>query len=340
MNTPLVSIIIVNWNGLQWLKGCLPTIEKQTYANREIIIVDNASTDGSVAWIQKQYPSVLVIENDINKGYAEGNNIGYEHAKGKYIVFLNNDTKMAKEAVSELVSYCEANKDVGCVQSKIILMDDEKRLDAYGAFLTPTGFLYHYGFNEKDAKEYEKEIEVYSAKGACMMFSTEVLKEIEVEGKVFDERFFAYFEETDVCHRVWLIGKRIVVVPSSIIYHKVGATSSAMNNAFIQYHSFKNRMNTYLKNFEWKTICWMGILHMGICLGIIVIVAAKGNWGLVRGIAQSVWWNGKQLKATLRKRKIVQESIRKVSDRMIMNKVMKCPTIAYYYNTFKMSAMS
>ena len=244
-----VSIIIVNWNGLRWLTDCFTSLYKQNYINFEIIFVDNASKDGSVSWVKKHYPDTKIIVNSENLGFAGANNVGYRKAKGEYVLFLNNDTRVTKNFLTELVNVLESDTLIAGAQSKILLMDKPDIHDSVGAFLTPTGFLYHYGFGRKDQAKYNKQINLYTAKGACMIFKADVLNRVAINGNIFDPDYFAYFEESDLCHRIWLAGYRIVYAYTSVIYHKMGATSSSMNNSFIQYHSFKNRIRSYLKNF-------------------------------------------------------------------------------------------
>src|SRR5690606_11519646 len=110
-------------------------------------------------------------------------NIGYRKATGDYILFLNNDTEVTRHFLKELVHVLDNNKSIGGVQSKILLMDDRSRLDSVGAFLTNTGFLYHYGIAKPDSEKYNKQISVYSAKGACMMFRKDVLDKILVNSE-------------------------------------------------------------------------------------------------------------------------------------------------------------
>src|SRR3989344_3605371 len=206
MKKDLVSVIIINWNGLEHLQKCLPSLYGQNYKKIEVIVVDNGSIDDSVSWLNKKYPKVKIVKNKENKGFAEANNQGYEITTGEYILFLNNYTKVTKTFLTELLKVLKSNDLIGGVQSKLLLMDSPTRLDSVGSYLTNTGFLYHLGVYAEDSKKYSKQLEVYSAKGACMLLKREVLKKVEVEGEIFDSRYFAYFEETDMCHRVWLAG--------------------------------------------------------------------------------------------------------------------------------------
>ncbi len=329
-NRPLVSIIIVNWNGIRWLPDCFGSLAKLEYKNYEIIFVDNASEDDSVEWIKKHYPKTKILINKENVGFADANNIGYRKAKGEYVLFLNNDTRVTKTFLTELVNVLETDKTIGGAQSKIFLMDKPDTLDSVGAFLTPTGFLYHYGFGKKDQPKYDKQIDLYTAKGACMIFKREVLEKVAIDGNIFDPDYFAYFEESDLCHRVWLSGRRIVYAYKSIIYHKMGATSSSMNNAFIQFHSFKNRIRTYIKNFEAPSLFTYVPLHIMFCQLYACVSFIEGKWSLAWAIERALLWNCVHLGHTLQLRNILQKRIRQVEDGQFMRAISHTPPLGYY----------
>lgn len=331
----LVSIVIVNWNGLQWLKLCLPSLKKQKYSPVEIILVDNASTDGSIEWTHKNYPHVTIHKNANNLGFAKGNNIGYRIARGEYILFLNNDTTVLSDFLMELVEKIKSDPDIAGAQSKLLLMNDHARLDAVGAFLTPTGFLFHWGFGQLDRKKYDKTEDLYTTKGACMIFRKNILEKVAINSNVFDPDYFAYFEESDLCHRVWLTGKRIVYAPKSVVYHKMGGTSTGMDNAFIQYHSFKNRIRTYIKNLELGNLFKFIPVHLSMCEFFSLVALLRGNVALSWAIQRAFWWNIKSLSSTLRERAYVQSTIRKVSDDHFFSRVMRRPSINYYLSLSK-----
>ena len=335
MTHPLVSIIIVNWNGIRWLSGCFGSLARQDWRNYEVIFVDNASIDGSVRWVQKQYPKAKIIVNKSNLGFADANNIGYKIAKGKYVLFLNNDTSVEKHFLTKLVEKLENDTTIGGVQSKMLLMDEPTRLDAIGAFFTYTGFLYHYGFHAKNTKELNKEIDVYTAKGACMMFRKSVLDTVAINGNIFDPSYFAYFEETDLCHRVWLFGQRITYVPQSVIHHKAGGTSTGMNNSFIQYHSFKNRIQSYLSNLEIQTLLILLPVHIFLTISFASTAFLRGRWKLTTAVIRAILWNLYHMKETLRKRTYVQGNIRRQSDFQVLGSITKNPGIRYYIQLAK-----
>jgi hypothetical protein len=327
---PLVSIIIVNWNGKRWLEGCLPSLSKVTYGNVEWIIVDNASTDGSAQWIKKRYPKIILVGNSENLGFSHANNLGYKKASGDYILFLNNDTKVKPDFITELLKPFTTDRKIGGVQSKIFLMDDPTRLDSIGAFLTPTGFLFHNCLGGHDKPELDKQIDLYTAKGASMMFRRDVLKRVEVDGWIFDPEYFAYFEETDLCHRVWLAGFRIVYAYKAIIYHKMGATSIKLVSAWVQFNSYKNRINSYIKNFGLLKMIFILPFHIVLCHVLAVIFLFKGNPSWFIAIEKAIWWNILHLPKTLDNRRIVQTQIRKRPDSEFFSRIMKYPKAGYY----------
>ncbi len=334
-NNPLVSIIIVNWNGKQWLPDCFNSLARQDWKNYEIIFVDNASPDGSVDWVRGHYPKAKILINEKNLGFADANNVGFRKAKGKYVLFLNNDIRVTKTFLSILVDFLEHHKDVAGVQSKLLLMDAPDRLDAIGAFFTNTGFLYHYGFHAKDSEKLDKIIDIYTTKGACMMFRKSALDKISINGDIFDPSYFAYFEETDMCHRVWLNGYRIQYVPQSVIYHKAGGTSTTMNNSFIQYHSFKNRIQSYVTNLSTGTLLVLMPVHLALTGGFALAAFLRGKWRLGLSVISAVGWNIVHMSATMAKRSYVQIRIRKLSDKELLPRITRNQGIQYYRKLLK-----
>jgi GT2 family glycosyltransferase len=330
MKNKLVSIIVVNWNGLRWLPDCFDSLAKQDWKNYEIIFVDNASEDESVSWVKKHYPKTKVVTNKTNLGFSDANNVAYKAASGEFVLFLNNDTRVTKTFLTELVKVLERDGNIGGAQSKILLMDHPDTHDSVGAFLTPTGFLYHYGFRQKDSTKFDKQIDLYTAKGACMMFRKSVLDEVAINGNIFDPDYFAYFEETDMCHRVWIAGFKTVYAYKSVIYHKMGATSSSMNNALIQYHSFKNRIHTYIKNLGSKSLWQVVPLHLFLCICYATYSILRGKFRLGFAVLKAIWWNIKHFSDMVRSRRFIQESIRNKSDVEFFPIIMKYPSLSYY----------
>lgn len=327
LNNPLVSIIIVNWNGLKYLKNCFESVINSNYKNYEIVFVDNGSTDGSIEFVMNNYPQTIIIENKENLGFAEANNQGINASSGDYILFLNNDTIVTETFLIELVNILKDNINIGACQSKMLLMGQPNILDATGSFLTPTGFLQHEGIYEVDTGQYNQTREIFSAKGACMIVRRSVLDKVGV----FDKDFFAYFEETDLCWRIWLAGYKIIFVPDSLIYHKMGGTSTKMNIPFIEFHSFKNRISSLLKNLSAVNLIKIMPIHIFLCCGVCLLyVFMRKPYNSVE-IMRAILWNIMNFRRTLDKRTIVQRQIRKVSDKQLFSTNMKKVNFKYYF---------
>lgn len=319
----LISIIIPNWNGKEFLKKCLDSIECIHYRNIEIIFVDNASSDGSCEFVESNYPSVKIIKSDKNLGFAEGCNIGFEKSCGDYILFLNNDTEVTPNFLSILVEDLKNRQNLAGIQPKILLMDDPSIIDSICGFMTSTGLLYHFGYGQsaKDPK-YDKPIEIFSMKGVAMLFKRSILEKVGL----FDPDFFAYFEETDLCHRIWLAGYKIAYNPKAIIYHKGQATAKKLPSAFVQFHSFKNRINSYIKNLDSPNLVKILPIHLLVCF---VMSVAWPRYFIA--IHKAIWWNISTFKKTLKKRKKIQGEIRKVKDKYFLPKLSRKVKFSYYF---------
>lgn len=322
----LVSIIIINWNGKNFLKVLLPSIKKNSYKNYEIIIVDNGSTDGSFEYVARNFPKSIIIKNNSNLGFAKANNQGLERAKGEMVLFLNNDTKVTKNFLAVLVNKLNSDKKNGACQPKILLSERKDTLDSIGSFLTNTGFLYHYGFEAKNSKKLDKQIKLFSGKGSCLLFKKKVLDEI---GN-FNEDFFAYFEETDLCWRLWLAGYHVLYIPEAQIFHKSWGTARKLKQETINFHSFKNRIASLLLNLGTFNLVKILPVHLITCFFIVFFYLITGKPKIGLAIMQAIYWNLKHLNEILKKRKLVQIKIRKVGDSILLPEIMKNASLAFY----------
>lgn len=331
MTKKLISVIIINWNGKKHLSYCLSSLERINYPNFEVIVVDNASIDGSVEYIKKNFSQVKVIQNKKNLGFAEANNIGFKKAKGEYILLLNNDTKVTPNFLTELVRVMESDKKIGAVQPKIIFMDS-KRLQAGGSFLTKTGFLYHFGCQKNpDDKKYNQPLEIFSTSGSCLLIRRKVIEKVGL----FDPDFFCYFEETDFCWRVWLAGYKILYLPTAMIYHKGSQTARRLKLSFVEFHSFKNRICSLIKNLGALELFKILPVHLIFCQLAVLGFFIKGQLADAWAIYKAIGWNFLCLRETLEKRRKIQGKIRKISDRRLMPKIKRPVRPLYYYYLFK-----
>jgi len=327
----LVSLIILNWNGKHFLNDCLKSVSRIKYKPLEVIVVDNNSTDGSQEFVKKNYPKFKLIENKENFGFAEGNNIGFRASKGEYVMFLNNDTKVEPDFINFLIDDFKTDKKIGCLQPQMRVMKDRKILDEAGSFMSFTGFLYHYGYRKSyKLEKYNKKREIFSAKGACIIFPRKVLDKIGV----FDKDFFIFFEETDLCFRVWLAGYTVMYEPKSVIYHFVGGDTSSSNKYNYErrmYLTFKNMNLSYIKNFGTKNFLTIYPIFFTVQFCVILYSIVKLRFGVVGAIFRAYLWNLLNLKSTLIKRKKIQHKLRKVSDSSLNKHIKLSPRLSYYY---------
>ncbi len=326
---PLVSVIILNWNGKKFLRTCLSSLSRIRNFRIEIIVVDQNSSDDSVSYVRKTFPKVKVLASKNNNGFAGGNNIGAGAAAGKYLLFLNNDTKVTTNFLIPLIAACQRDQHIGCIQPEMRVMDHPHVLDEAGAYLTMSGFLYHYGYRKEHLLPmYRTTRVVFSAKGACMLIPKEAFD--RVGG--FDDDFFIFFEETDLCHRLWLAGYKVLYLPESYIYHVAGGdTTDTYNYERRVYLTFKNMNCSYLKNFGLLFFFTIYPVFLLFQLSVLVYFLASFRFGVAKAILSGWWWNIVNMKSTLQKRNNIQHSLRIVSDRAIRSSIYYNPGLYYYF---------
>ena len=333
MGNNLISIIITNYNGLKWLKKCLDSLFSQTYNDFEIILVDNGSTDDSIKFLEENYRDerLKIVRSEKNLGFAGGNNLGFNNSKGEYILLLNNDTWVENDFLKEFMNAFANDKKIGCVQSKILLMDEKDRLDTVGAYWTNSSFLYYFGsYKKDDSDKYNEPMPFFSCKGASMMIKREIVNKI---GNLFDEDFWCYYEDTDLCNMIWSMGYDCWYWPDAVCYHANGGTALNFKSDYVQFHNFKNKLLSFLKNYEIKTLTFILPIYLILCIIISFIWLLSGKVSNFLAIYKSFFWNIKNINKTLEKRKIVQS--RKIkSDKEIFKIVKQNPRIEYYFYLF------
>jgi len=321
-----VSVIIVNWNGIRYLEKCLKSVLSTDFPHFEVILVDNASTDDSVAFVKERFghdQRLKIVQNKRNVGFAEGSNIGLKHAKGKYIVFLNNDTEVNSQWLEELVKVLQSDGSVGAAQSKLLLMNERNRFDCAGGFIDYYGYSWERGRNEEDEGQYDRVADVFYAKGAAMIVKRELLDMVGT----FDPKFFMYFEETDLCWRIWLRGYRVVFVPSSKVYHVAGGT--AKQTFFSKYFLIRNHIRMIIKNYARKNLVKMVTRVLIIEFRKSIGFMLKNDSSQVRILVKALVWNLSNLRETWQRRQRCQQIIRRVPDEFVMKRVMLQPLFPF-----------
>lgn len=242
---PKAAIIIPNWNGKDRLKQCLGAVKSQSFKDFETIVVDNGSTDGSVEFL-KNHSWVKVVALDKNYGFAGGVNAGIKTAQAEYVALLNNDAIPAADWLEKLVASLESHPEVGAVTSKILNSRKGRKglIDSTGDYQSIWGLPFPRGRDEKDEGQYDDKLEVFGVSGGASLYRYSMLKKIGL----FDERFFAYFEDVDLSFRAQLAGYKNRYCPEAVVFHEIGATSGGHRTAFTRYHSAKNLYYLSLKN--------------------------------------------------------------------------------------------
>ncbi len=244
MSKPKVSVVVVNYNGKKFLDKCLSSLKNQTYPNFEIILVDNASSDGSVEYVKEHFSEIHIIENPKNYGFAKGNNIGIKVAKGELIATLNTDTEVTQLWIEELVKGITSSKEVGMCASKMLFMKNPEIINSTGICISRSGACWDRGMFERDNGQYQSIEEVFGPCAGAAMYRKSMLEEIGL----FDEDFFAYMEDVDLAFRGRLGGWKCMYVPNAVVYHFHGGTAG-VGSDFSIYYGNRNILWNSVKNF-------------------------------------------------------------------------------------------
>lgn len=233
---PKVVVIIPNWNGASELRDSLDSLFRQT-VKPHIIVVDNGSKDESVAIIRKHYPTVELIQHSVNKGYAGGVNPGFKVAikeQYKYAAPFNNDAVADPHWLQNLIQALDQDPSLGIATCKLTSADG-KSLDSTGDYYTTWGLPYPRGRGETNIHKYDRETDVFGASGGASLYRIAMLQEIGL----FDEKFFAYYEDVDLSFRAQLAGWKVRYVPSALVYHATSTTGNKIKG-FFTYQTMKN----------------------------------------------------------------------------------------------------
>jgi GT2 family glycosyltransferase len=219
-SNPLISVIIVNYNGKKFLSDCLSSLLCQSYFPFEVIMIDNASNDGSVEYTNKNFPQVNVIVQSSNRGFAGGTNAGIRVAKGEFILTLNNDTIVDPQMLKEIVRPMLAESCVGVCGSKMLLSDG--RINSTAICISRSGAAWDRGMGEPDDGQYDDAEEVFGSCAGAALYRKAMFDEIGL----FDEDFFLYMEDVDLAFRARLSGWKCIYVPTARVVHFHGGTAA------------------------------------------------------------------------------------------------------------------
>ncbi|SEM63837.1 hypothetical protein SAMN05192574_101281 [Mucilaginibacter gossypiicola] len=283
-NTPKVAVVILNWNGLKYLKQFLPSVLSSTYPNLEIVMGDNASSDDSVAFMRENYPSVRIIQNDKNYGFTGGYNRVLAQVDADYYILLNSDVEVIPGWIEPVVKLMESDSLIAAAAPKIrsyAQKDYFEHAGAAGGFIDKHGYPFCRGRIfyelEKDNGQYEQSGEVFWASGASLF----IKKSIWDEAGGFDESFFAHMEEIDLCWRLKNMGYKVMYCAQSTIFHVGGGTLNA-ENPFKTYLNFRNNLLLIKKNLPFGRAFWV------ICIRFMMDLLALLRF-LMEGKRKDAW---------------------------------------------------
>ena len=248
MDTQL-SVIIPNFNGRRFLKTCLDSIKIQNHFPYEVIIIDNASSDGSAQYIHKNYPEFTLIQNKENLGFAAAVNQGIKSSSSEYIFLLNNDVELEPDSISNLLKCIEKDKKIFAVSSKMIQYTDRSKMDDAGDEYTILGWTRKVG-DGKSSDLYTAERETFSACAGAALYKKSILDELGY----FDEKFFAYMEDVDISYRARIKGYKCVYCPDAVVYHFGSGTSGSKYNEFKIRLAARNNVYVPYKNMPWPQL--------------------------------------------------------------------------------------
>ncbi len=312
---PAISVIIVNWNGAQFLPRCFQSLREQTWRGFQVLLVDNGSTDDSVTLTSSNFPEVDIVVFGRNLGYAEANNRAASLTEAQYLFFLNNDTHLHSDALATLVSTAESHPDIAIWAPQQRTYDGTHYLNA-GMSIDLLG--YPCVGNPPAHK-------LFYADGACLFIRRAIFNALGG----FDPQHFMFFEETDLCWRAWLWGYRVAAVPQAIVFHKAGGTAGSSIVKDGKYTTSRNKRRLahrnqwamIIKNYSAITLCVAVPLFAALTLAEVFVLAATGQRAALKDAYVPAWGDllrGRSRLLTMRRH--VQAS-RVVSDCVILRRM-------------------
>jgi len=283
-----IAVVILNWNGKSWLEKFLPTVLKYS-ESAQIYVVDNASTDDSVSFLENNFPSVKVIQNTENSGFAGGYNEGLKKVEEEIYCLLNSDVEVTEGWLEPVLDLFQQNPEIAAIQPKILSYDRKNYFEfagAGGGLIDNLGYPYCRGrvFDdlEEDKGEYDDEMEIFWASGCCFFIRK---SDFWLAGG-FDERFFAHQEEIDLCWRLINLGKKIFYTGKSTIYHVGGGTLNKQNprKTFL---NIRNNLSMLVKNLPFEALFWIIPLRLALDVVAGIYLAYKEGishlWAVFKG---------------------------------------------------------
>jgi GT2 family glycosyltransferase len=279
----------------------MDSLRRQSYPHYEVIVVDNGSTDGSLALLERGYPEVRALALGENRGFAGACNAGMRAASGDFVALLNNDTEVDPQWLAEVVAAFERHPEAGLIASKMLLFDRRDTFHTAGDFYRADGIPGNRGVWERDEGQYDREEAVFSACGGSAAYRRTMLEEVGL----LDEDFFYSCEDMDLAWRAQLAGWRCIYAPRAVVYHKLSATGGGVTASFYDGRNFIYLLAKDYPGDLWHTH-WRAILRAQLGLAWTALKSWRGT--AARARLRGMFAGVVGIPAMIRKRSAVQRS--------------------------------
>jgi GT2 family glycosyltransferase len=281
---PSVAIILVNWNGYDLTKSCVKSLNHLTYTNFSVILVDNGSEDKSVERLKNEFPDLTYLQNKENLGFTGGNNIGILYALEKnfgYVLLLNNDTVAEPEFLEPMVAFLEKNPTYGAAQPKILFEGKRNTIwNAGGGYFKWLEMTWSVGIGEKDNGQFDREKDTPWITGCCFLVKTSCIRQTGL----LDNGYFAYYEDVDWSFRMKKNGFRLRYIPTSVVYHVVGASSISKQNTkegvvspIVHFYRIRNHLYLIRSHSQWMSFLLSLVYQSFKNLAFIFLFMVRGR---------------------------------------------------------------
>jgi GT2 family glycosyltransferase len=290
MGSPLISVAIVTYQSGDTLGRCLSALRAQIFTDFEVLIADNASSDGAPQAAAANDSHLRLLPMGDNLGFAAANNRAAAAANGRWLVLLNPDAYPERDWLEQLLACAAAHPKARCFTSRQLMAKDPSRLDGLGDAMTGIGFPFRGGYGWPDPGPDTPAGEVFSPCGAAMMID----RALFLQAGGFDEAFFCYCEDVDLGYRLRLMGERVLLAPRAVVLHEGSASTGGRRSEFSLFHGARNRLWTFVKNTPpmlfWPTLP----LHIAATLALWLAASARGEGRAIgRGVTAGVrGWGG------------------------------------------------
>jgi GT2 family glycosyltransferase len=292
-HSPEITVALINYNGVSFLEELLRSLVSQTYKPFEILFIDNGSSDNSLEFVRSSYPGIQLIAQEENRGFAQAGNLAMRESTNEFVALLNTDLKLDPDWLKNLTAQIIQDDATAAVASKLRFYDRPNYINGVGGTMNRLGYTWDRGMNEEDRGQLDQPVEVLFASAGAVLFRRKTFQ--QVGG--FDEMFFMYHEDVDLCWRLWLLGFQVLTSPAAVAYHHFGgATKKAKGMRWRELMGERNNMRSLLKNYELPNAL-SAITRM-----IFLKQPASRKLAQIRNLC----WNLIHLPDTLRHRRCVQ----------------------------------